>query len=280
MGDEVNRQQLSVRERHELEVAESQRKTKALVQRYEPIIAATLPKHLNGDRMARLVLNSCRKVPDLLEATPESLVGSVLSIAALGLDIDVAGEAWVIPFKDRKKRITEASPIIGYQGWSKLYYQHPLAADLAAHAVYEGDEFDYELGTDGFIRHKPKRGPLKDRGEPLYYYAIARLTNGHRHFEVLTPDEVRELRGGRTGPKGDIADPQRWMERKTVLRQVLKLAPRSTMVNHALTVDEKPGSSITVTQISEADEDRAQIEGPLVPPADGDPGPEPEGWTQ
>jgi recombination protein RecT len=119
---------------------------------------------------------------------------------------------------------------------------------LDAQAVYERDEFDYARGTSPFLRHKPARG---DRGQVVFYYAVATLTRGEPHFEVLTPGDVKELRRGKVGPNGDIPDPMRWMERKTAVRQVLKPMPKSTMLVRALGADERPGSELFLDRVSE-----------------------------
>ena len=80
---------------------------------------------------------------------------------------------------------------------------------------------------------------------------VATLATGGSSFVVLSPDEVKKLRGGRVGTSGQIADPMKWMERKTVLRQLVKTLPRSTMLNHALTSDEQMGSSLRSQRAAE-----------------------------
>jgi hypothetical protein len=63
---------------------------------------------------------------------------------------------------------------------------------------------------------------------------------------VLTPDEVKELRGGKVGPdprfKG--GDPQRWMERKTAIRQATKMIPRTPTLAKAHVADESTGTEL------------------------------------
>lgn len=216
-----------------------------LVQRLRPEIQRALPAGLNGDRMARLALTAIRKTPKLARCTPESFAGALLSSAALGLEPDVNGESYLVPYEDRKSGVIECQLIIGYQGYAKLFWQHPMAQALDAQAVYERDEFDYALGTNAYLTHKPATG---DRGRLVAYYAVAGLTNGATPFVVMTPDEVKALRG-REGPSGRIPDPMRWMERKTVLRQLFKLTPKSTQLATALRQDEQTGTELHVEQV-------------------------------
>lgn len=235
--------------------AQSRPSIDAVLARMQPDIAKALPKGLDPDRVARLALTAIRtsevakakgvSKTALSESTPESFAGALLTAVALGLEPGTA-EAYLIPYRDRRSGLVECQLIIGYQGMVKLYRQHPRAAHIGAQAVYENDTFDYQYGSDAFLRHRPATG---DRGEVIYYYADAGLTNGAYEFVVLTPDEVRALRNGKVGPSGDIPDPQHWMERKTVLRQLLKLLPRQTRVDAAMDADEKAGRELAREQV-------------------------------
>lgn len=208
------------------------------LQDMSPQIARALPKGLDADRVTRLALTAARKTPALLDCSTESFAGALLTASALGLEPDVNGEAYLIPYGP------ECTFVAGYQGLAKLFYQHPLARDLWSETVYEGDDFEWVKGTDRYIRHRP--APAADRGEPTHYYAVAELANGAKPFEVLTADEVKALRGGKVGPdprfKG--GDPMRWMERKTALRQLFKLTPKSTTLARAIERDERPGTEL------------------------------------
>jgi recombination protein RecT len=224
-----------------------------------PQIARALPKGLDADRVTRLALTAARKTPDLLKCSQESFAGALLTASALGLEPDVNGEAYLIPYG------AECTFVAGYQGLAKLYYQHPLARDLWAETVYEGDDFDWAKGTDRYIRHRP--APVKDRGQPTHYYAVAELANGAKPFEVLTADEVKELRKGKVGPdpKFKGGDPMRWMERKTALRQLFKLTPKSVNLQRAIDRDERAGTELYRDLRDGRDTAPAAIEGQVVP---------------
>ena len=213
--------------------------------------------------MARLLLTAVRQTPKLAQCDPQSFAGAVLTASALGLEPNLTGEAYLIPYG------RECQLVIGYQGLVKLFWQHPLAAHVDAQAVYQGDEFDYAYGLDPFLRHKPAPGGT-NRGDVIAYYAVAALKTGAKTFLVMTPEEVKALRGGKVGPSGKIADPQRWMERKTVLRQLFKTLPRSTDLNAALASDEVAGSTLRNRSLAGGTEPvpPPQLEGP---PAGMDP---------
>lgn len=207
----------------------------------QPEIERALPRHMDADRMARLLLTAIRQTPKLAQTDPQSFAGAVLTASALGLEPNLSGEAYLIPYGK------ECQLVLGYQGLVKLFWQHPLAAHIDAQAVYENDEFDYAYGLEPFLRHKPA---TRDRGDVIAYYAVAALKTGAKTFVVMSPEEVKALRQGKVGPSGKIADPQRWMERKTVLRQLFKTLPRSTDLNHALASDETNGSTLRGRQLA------------------------------
>jgi recombination protein RecT len=220
-----------------------------LIQSLRGEMQRALPKHMDADRMARLALTMVRKTPKLAECTPESFAGALLSASAIGLEPGVNDECYLVPYYDSRNRAMECQLIIGYQGYAKLFWQSPLAAHLDAQAVYANDTFDYAYGLKPFLDHRPARG---DRGEVVEYYAVASLTTGASAFVVLSADDVKKLRAGKVGPSGNIIDPMRWMERKTAIRQLVKLLPKSANLAVATKIDERDGSDLRREQISQA----------------------------
>lgn len=204
-----------------------------------PEIQRSLPKHMSGDRFTRLVLTEIRKTPRLAECTPESFFGALLTASALGLEPGVNGEAYLVPFKNTKTRSTECELIVGYQGIAKLFWQHPLASRLTAEYVCEKDHFRIQKGLVQALEHEPANG---DRGPVVGYWALAELSTGAQVFDYFTADQIRTLRRGKVGSSGDIPDPEHWMERKTALKQVLKLMPKAVQLGAALANDEQVGS--------------------------------------
>lgn len=224
------------------------------ITRLQPEISRALPRHLDGERVARLALTAVRLTPGLADCSPDSFAGSLLTAAAVGVEVGTP-EAYLVPYK------RECTLIIGYQGYTKLFWQHPAAQTLSAEAVYERDEFDWAKGTAPYLKHRPYRGP-EGRGAVIFYYAAVSLSTGGSHFEVLTPEEVKALRGGKVGPDARFkgGDPMRWMERKTAIRQVLKPMPKSSQLSQAIVSDERGGAELYVERLAE--NQRPAIEAP------------------
>jgi recombination protein RecT len=214
-----------------------------VVQRMQPEIARALPKGMDADRMARLALTVIRQTPALANCTAASFSGALLTAAALGLEPGVDGEAYLVPYGD------ECTFIAGYKGYSKLFFQHPLARHLDAQAVHANDYFDYEYGLDPYLKHKPAAG---DRGPAVAFYAVASLTTGAKFFTVLSPEEVTKIRGASGKRRASISDPMHWMERKTALRQLFHLVPKSTALAQAIVADERTGTELAAEKIPEA----------------------------
>jgi len=220
-------------------------------------IGRALPKHMDPDRMARIALTILRKEPKLGNCTPESFMGALMTSAQLGLEPGASNEAYLIPYG------RECQFIVGYQGYAKLFWQSPMAKHLDSQAVYAADEFDYAYGLNPFLKHKPFLG--EQVGDPIAYYAVASLTSGGSAFVVLSPAQIKALRGGKVGPDARFkgGDPMHWMERKTALRQLFKLLPKSANLARALEADEKIRTDLREDAI---DAPMREIAGDVVPP--------------
>src|SRR4029077_4991541 len=65
-------------------------------------IELALPNAMAGPRFLRIALTELRTNAMLLQCTPESVIGSVIQAAQLGLELDhVLGQGYLIPYKDK-----------------------------------------------------------------------------------------------------------------------------------------------------------------------------------
>lgn len=235
-----------------------------MITNLKPEFEQALPKHVSVDRVMRIAITALRINRALNQCTPASFLGALMTASQLGLEVNTpAGEAYLIPYGD------ECTLVIGYQGIVKLFWQHPDAKHIDAQAVYENDEFDYAYGLEPFLTHKPAR---RDRGQIVAYYAVATLKTGGSAFAVLTPEDAKALRGGKVGPdkrfKG--GDPMHWMERKTALKQMLKLLPKTVELTVAVAADEQVRTDYTSTLESIQTRPPLEIDGEVVDEATGE----------
>lgn len=204
-------------------------------------IAAVLPKTLTPERLTRLAVSVISRQQKLAQCTPATLLGAVLKCAQLGLEPDILGEAYLVPFWNNKVQPArmEVQFIPGYKGLIKLARNTGEISTILAHEVYEGDQFTYTYGLNPNLEHAPCR-KVKERGEIVAFYAAARLKDGSFQFEVMEREEVDEIRDkfSKAKDSGPWKENYREMGLKTVLRRLCKLLPASTELKRAVALDE------------------------------------------
>ena len=205
----------------------------------KPEIERALPKHIDADRIARIAITTIRTNKDLQSCEPMSFVAALMQASQLGLEPNTPlGEAYIIPYKD--KGIPSARFEMGYKGLLSLAHRTGEYQTIYAIEVYANDEFDYAYGLEPFLTHKPAEEP---EGEPIRYYAVYHLKNGGKEFRVWSKKKIEKhadkysmaFKRGWTSPwKTDFDS----MAKKTVLKDLLKYAPKSIEFSRALSMDE------------------------------------------
>ena len=150
-----------------------------------------LPPGLPPERLIRTVLVSIERVPKLLQCSQQSVMNGAMSAAVLGLEVDgITGQGFLIPYGDK------AQIVIGYKGYNTI----AARADLTINGgiVREDDDFDYLLGTGGFVRHKPKLG---SKAPIIGAWATAEALNRPAIVEVLGLDDILAIKGKSAGAR-------------------------------------------------------------------------------
>lgn len=224
-----------------------------LLQKMGPEIARALPKHVNPDRMARIALTALRTTPKLAQCTPESFLGSIIQASQLGLEVNTPlGHAYLLPFEERRTGRTICQLIIGYQGALDLARRSGMVKSIYAFPVYEGDAFDWELGLNPTISHKPSKEDGREARKLTHVYAVAKLEGGEPIFTVLTRAEVEKYRGrSRASNSGPWVTDFEAMALKTAIRRLYRWLPKSAEMARAEAFDEAP--EIGKSQIGAAD---------------------------
>lgn len=210
-----------------------------------PRFAEVLPKHMNMERMSRIALTTIRTNPKLLECEVSSLMGAVMQAVQLGLEPGLLGHCYLLPFKNKKANKMEVQFIIGYKGMIDLARRSGHIQSIYAHAVYENDEFEYELGLHPQLKHKPSFG---ERGEFIGAYAVAHFKDGGHQMEFMPKSEI-EKRRKRSAAANSSYSP--WasdydeMAKKTVVRYMFKYLPISIEVQSQAQHDEVVRKDIT-----------------------------------
>lgn len=208
----------------------------SLIERMRPEMARALPRHVTPDRMARIVLTAVRTNPKLAECSPSSFLGCVMSLAQLGLEPNTPlGFAYLIPRnmmnKAAGRKEMQCTLIIGYQGMMDLARRSRLVKSIYAHAVRQGDDFSYTLGTDPKVHHVPSDEGDREAKPITHVYAVAEMEHGARTFVVMTAAQVTARRN-RSMAKNEgpwITDPEK-MTLKTAVRELFTWIPKSAEI--------------------------------------------------
>ena len=128
---------------------------------------------------------------------------------------------------------------IGYKGLIDLRYRNPQIQIISAQAVYENDEFEYELGLNPKLEHRPALG---ERGEVRLFYGLFKLTNGVVGFEVKSKTAIDAFAKEYSKAFDTSFSPWKTsyesMAKKTVIKQALKYATIKADLRRAISTDE------------------------------------------
>ncbi|WP_378210041.1 recombination protein RecT [Anoxybacteroides rupiense] len=216
----------------------------AYLKKMGPEIEKALPKHMDADRMARIALTTIRTNPKLLECSVPSLLGAVMQAAQLGLEPGLIGHCYLVPFKNGKTGQSDVQFIIGYKGMIDLARRSGQIENIYAHAVYSNDEFDYELGLEPKLKHKPCMNG--DRGEFIGVYAVAHFKGGGYQFEFMPKEEIEKRRKrSKAANAGPWVTDYEEMAKKTVIRHMWKYLPISIEIQQQAAQDEVVRKDIT-----------------------------------
>lgn len=220
----------------------------ALLQKMGPEIARAVPKHINPERMMRIALTTLRMNAALMQTTPASFLGCVMTAAQLGLEIGGPfAHAYLIPYK------RECTLIISYRGMLELARRSGLVSAIYAYDVREGDRFSYALGLNPTLDHVPSADEGRESKRITHVYAVAKLKDGEPIFIVLTWAQVLTYRNrSRARDSGPWVTDTTAMALKTAVRRLFTWIPQSSEMALAAAVDEAP--EIGRTQLTSFDE--------------------------
>ncbi|MFC2084949.1 recombinase RecT [Bacteroidota bacterium] len=203
-----------------------------LLERHKNQLTVALPKHLTVERLIRTALTAVSRSPKLLLCDPVTLLGAAIQASEIGLEVGVLDKAYFIPFYNSRTKRYEAQFIAGYKGLAELVQNTGEIQTLQARAVRENDDFDYEFGSKGYLKHKPYLG---NRGEIIGFYSYVQTKNGGEYYEIWSLKDMENFREKYARSKdrnGNIIgvweDEFEKMGCKTMIKQIIKLLPKST----------------------------------------------------
>ena len=205
---------------------------------HSPAIVGKLNEVWNSPQMANSFISSVISVangnPQLRNAEPMSIIGAAMVAATMQLQvIPTLGQCYIIPYGKK------AQFQVGYLGLLQLCQRSGQFKKILAAPVYEGeyvsgDEFDEEYVFD-------KKQKKSDK--VIGYMAKFELLNGFTKVAYWDIDKVKAhatkfsqaFRAGFNSPWKSDFDA---MAQKTVLKSILKFAPKSIEMQNAVTFDQ------------------------------------------
>lgn len=182
--------------------------------------AKVLPKHLTPAQFTRVAITALRSNPDLLNADRNSLFQSVMKAAQDGMLLD-GRQAALVVYGSKNGPQVQYMPMIG----GILFKLHATGklASISANVVYEADQFEFELGDNERILHRPSLA--SDRGCRVAVYAIAKMTSGATYREVMSIDDVESVRSRSRAKGGPWTTDYDEMSKKSCIRRLSKRMP-------------------------------------------------------
>lgn len=209
----------------------------------KPQLSLALPKHLNADRMARLALTAFSTNAKLQECDMMSIAGSIMTAGQLGLEPNVNGAGYLIPYK---KTCTFVP------GWKGLV---DLVARSGRGTVYTGVIFKDQqyTFTDGARRDLVihNETELVDPNDITHAYAIGWVKDSSMPIiELWTVGKIIKHRDkyNKVGASHYSYRDFEMYARKIPLLQVLKYMPCSVEVANAIAVSHaaEDGRGVTI----------------------------------
>ncbi|MDR1231304.1 MAG: recombinase RecT [Spirochaetaceae bacterium] len=242
-----------------------------------------LPGRIGAERMMRIVMTAILRNPVLAQCEPQSFFGALLTALQLGLEVNSPlGQAYLIPRKRKTKDgsfFWECNFQMGYQGMLDLCYRMRdregglIYKNIDAKVAHEGDYFEFRYGSNQQLTHIPSGQNLN--AKPTHVWALYELINGGGRFEVWTWQEAmahgkefsdswdENAKWKSPWLSNDTA--QEEMAKKSVLKALLKYAPKSVEVAQAASSDER---AVVVDKYDDAEGAHLQFDLKSLPPPD------------
>lgn len=213
-----------------------------LIARKSSALVRAMPRHVKPERLLQVFASACKSTPQLMQCSASSLLVSVMVAGQLGLEPNTPlGLAYLVPFWNNKQKRQDAQLVIGYRGYIELARRSGRISKVTAHLVRAGDAFDFQLGTDEWVRHKPASGT----GAVTHAYACASVAGSDEVIPwVMYRDELDAIRDAQLEKAGNGRAYHSWstspdgMMLKSPIRRVAKFLPLSPELALAVLADE------------------------------------------
>lgn len=204
-----------------------------------------------------------------------SLYQCAMDAAEVGLPLATnLRQAYFVPRWSKKTGKEHVAYEISVHGLKSLAFRNGKVAGFPSAVVYKDDVFEFELGTNAFLKHVPRR---PSTGEVIAVWAMAEFTNGAKPiFQIIWKEELEKIK--------KLSKSSFWtnwydeMARKTAIRRLCKSLDICPELQRAIAIEERnEGELMREINPSPAGAGAA-LRAKLVPAAEVEPpAPEPTG---
>lgn len=215
------------------------------MEKLAPTFAKVMPKGFTPERLVQMAISARNQTPGLAECDMSSFLSCCLRCASLGLEpsaVDGLGNAYILPYNDRKNNRVLAQFQLGKNGMLELVQRSGKVSSIRTQCVFEGDDFDYYEDEGGLHFHyRPNLEVEHSEQTMKLVYLSARLKDGGSVFLVMSKKEVDQIKAR---SKASSFSPWKTdylaMAEKTVVRRAFNrgMLPRSVEVAKAVQQDE------------------------------------------
>ena len=193
-------------------------------------LESIMPAHMNAKRLCRLAMTCISRNPELLKCTPSSFFLAVATCAELGLEPGVLQHVAIVPYG----KVAQVIPM--YQGLIHLGRQTGELKQIYSVLVREGDIFEYCMGLNPDLTHTP----VADSSVPWrHVYSVAKLVDNIVQFEVMDRAQVMKIKAQAASQKGPWLTHEDEMVRKTPVKRLMKMLPKSPALAQAIDMDDR-----------------------------------------
>lgn len=218
---------------------------------------AALPSHISVDKFIRVLQTAVSTDPKLVQAPKAALFSACMKSAQDGLIPD-GREAALVCFNTKKGVMVSYQPMVA--GILKKVRNSGELSSITSQIVYEKDLFEFFVDENGeHLKHKPNL--FENRGKLIGVYALAKTKDGAVYIEVMTSDQVNDVKAvskASNGPwSGAFASE---MVKKTVIKRLSKRLPMSTDLENTLDADNDFYDLEQTKETKEVKEDTKKLE--------------------
>ncbi len=207
---------------------------------FKEALMCVASKYMTPEKIMKIALLATSRNPDLFACTQASVLDAIITASEIGLDFaGASGQGYLIAYNNKNfpAGVKECKFMPGYQGFIELAYRNKQVTYIDAQVVYEKDSFEFDLGSDPFVKFKPYLAG--DRGKLVCVFALARLKEADRtKIEILPAADLLKIQNS-SKAKGE--GPWKWwpseMQRKSGIRRLWKYLPKTPEMVAAIEAD-------------------------------------------